>query len=472
MNLTNCKSFLRALSSRHLLWQKVSNILLLLVILFLTVVLLKGNVARAENIPLAVHSRYISLANNFEKAPQELKFHRDIAAFYRQQLTKSTARQLLASNLHLQVLLQQKNYSEAYQVVSTLLPQKLVLQQLLQFQQLASQLVLSKNSQDKSALTKQDWLLAIGHLQAWFAAVEVGQAKAKKLTVKGLTAKEITMLNIGSKQQAINAALLAQSYYQVTDLSAALPWAQRAYRAIPDNETYLKLLLALQGRLENYAQLNKLLAVAVIDFPLSKAYWPRWAYSFLRLDSPKKALSTLAIARNQDKLDKQGYHILASLYLSQQQPRLSAQVLLEGESKQVINADEKYYKSLTNAWLLARDRQQALDTYAQAEAVGIKLAKSQQRQAQLSYIEGNWSGAETIYNELLQANKNSTVERQNLNEITASSMNLEQQEKWRFMLAMTQVQQNKNNLAKANLEKLTTKKYQRYAKSWLAQING
>lgn len=443
MNLTNCRLFMRKAC-----WRKLSNILLFLVILLLAIGLLMSSAARADTVPQSVHSRYTSLANNFTKAPQETKFHRDIAAFYRQQLSKNITRQLLASNLHLQVLLQQQAYAEAYQVVAKLLPQKLALQQQLQFQQLASQLVLTKNNQNNEALTQSDWQLAIGHLQAWFKAVDLVKAQ---VVAKQLTSKDVKSLNIGSKQQATNAALLAQSYYQVAKVSAALPWAQRAYQAIPTNEAYLKLLLALHERLENHVQVNKLLAKAVVDFPQTAEYWPRWAYSFLRLEQPKKALSTLAIARNQGKLDKQGYRVLASLYVSQQQPRLSAQVLREALDKKLIIADETYYKSLTNAWLLARDRQQALVIYAQAEAAGIKLPKSKQRQAQLAYIEGEWSDAEQIYQVLLQG---------------------QDQDDWRFMLAMTQVQLQKNAQAKSNLEKLTSKKYRRYAKSWLAQING
>ena len=456
MSLINCRSCVRKIP-----WRKVSNFVLLLLIVILAIALLQGRAARAETIPQSVHSRYTSLANNFAKAPQETKFHRDIAAFYRLQLSKSVTRQLLASNLHLQVLLQQQAYAEAYQVVAKLLPQKLDLSQELQFQQLASQLVLSKNNHENATLGKQEWSLAIKHLHAWFNAVTAANAK---IAEKTLTVAEINRFNISSKQQAINAALLAQAYYQIADTRAALPWAQKAYQTMPDNEAYLQLLLALYERLEMHPSVNQLLAVAVVDFPKSKHYWSRWAYSFLRLDLPNKALSTLAIARNQGKLDKQGYGILASLYLSQQQPRLSAQVLLEGRNRQLLSEDEQFYKNLTNAWLLARDRQQALMTYAQAEAAGIKLTKSQQRQAQLAYIEGDWSNAELIYTQLLQ----DIVGAETVNDDQSKA----QQESWRFMLAMTQVQQHKNNLAKANLEKLTSKKYRRYAKNWLAQISG
>jgi len=41
----------------------------------------------------------------------------------------------------------------------------------------------------------------------------------------------------------------------------------------------------------------------------------------------------LAITRNQGLLSAQGYRVLASLYLQQQQPRLAAAVYLEGENK-------------------------------------------------------------------------------------------------------------------------------------------
>jgi len=50
---------------------------------------------------------------------------------------------------------------------------------------------------------------------------------------------------------------------------------------------------------------------------------------------------------------------------------------------------------------MARERSKALDVLAQASAAGIKLAKHEQQQAQLLYLEARWADAELAYIALL-----------------------------------------------------------------------
>jgi len=433
----------------------------LLILLLSTLLSLPS--AQAQQVPASVYSRYVTLTTAFAKlstqdetqakakAESNKLLISNIADFYQQQREHSTERQLLASNLYLQVLLsqQESGYEQGYQVVTQLLSLPLELEQQLTFQQLGAQLAASLTPPADANKTpnSKSWALVTKHLNAWFKLVDKLDAKQRK-TYK-----------ITNDQQASNAALLAQAYYLQDKLSAALAPSKRAYKLVPKNESYLKLLLALLQRLEQDKQLNKHLQIAVVDFPKTKDYWERLAYSYLTLENNKSALSTLAITRNQGFLTAQGYRVLASLYLQQQQPRLAADVYLEGSEKKLLKQDQAYFKGLSNAWLMARERSKALDVLAQAADAGIKLAKHEQQQAQLLYLEARWSEAESAYIALLDR----SVENQDKKTLLMT-------DKWRFLLAVSQIEQGKKSQAKDNLLQLQTKQYQGYSKGWLAQL--
>ncbi|MDX2319430.1 MAG: hypothetical protein QNK26_02400 [Moritella sp.] len=418
--------------------------------------------AQAQQVPASVYNRYVSLATAFAKlsaqddeqakssADSNQRLIKNIAKFYQQQTEYSAARQLLASNLQLQVLLMQQDYQQGYDVVSQLLGLSLAVEQQLTFQQLAGQLAASSVTSTETSKAPQAkvWERVAQHLNTWFALVDKLDDKQRKI------------YNITRTQQASNAALLAQAYYLQEQLTVALAPAQRAYKLAPKNESYLQLLLALLQRLELNKQLNQQLEIAVVDFPQSKDYWERLAYSHLSLDQNKAALSTLAITRNQGLLSAQGYRVLASLYLQQQQPRLAADVYLEGADKKLLLPDLAYFKGLSNAWLMARERSKALDVLAQAERAGIKLAKHDQQQAQLLYLEARWPEAELAYANLLQG-----IDVKNMDQKTVLKT-----DEWRFLLAVSQVEQGKKNQAKDNLLLLQTKQYQGYSKDWLEQL--
>ncbi|WP_075532725.1 hypothetical protein [Moritella viscosa] len=435
--------------------------LLSIILLCSSLLLLSLQPAQAQRVPASVYSRYVSLTTAFAKmSAQDDKqskakiesnniLIKDITDFYQQQRDHSIERQLLASNLQLQVLLMQQDYQQGYQVVSELLSLSLELEQQLTFQQLAAQLAASLTA--KTVATKgqesKSWNLVEKHLNAWFSLVDKFDDKQR------------TKYKITTAKQARNAALLAQAYYLQDKLTAALSPAKRAYKLVPKNESYLKLLLALLQRLEQHKPLNKYLEIAVVDFPKSKDYWERLAYSYLTLEQNKSALSTLAITRNQGFLSAQGYRVLASLYLQQQQPRLAAAVYLEGADKHLLNQDKAYFKGLSNAWLMARERSKALAVLAQAKSAGIKLAKQDQQQAQLLYLEARWSEAELAYAALLDRSVKGEDKK-----------TLLMTDKWRLLLAVSQIEQGKKAQAKDNLQLLQTKQYQGYSKGWLAQL--
>jgi len=431
-----------------------------IVLLFLCIV--AAMASQAAQVPPSVYQRYQTLAIQFAKlnTPQpkvaltekeKTTLVDDITDFYQQQADQSLARQLLGSNLYLPLLLQQQRYKPAYYVVDALLMQPLDSKQQLTFQQLAAQLAAQfKTSKDKK---NNAWALVEQHLIAWFKLVDQHNAEQQK------------SLGINSTQTASNAALLAQAFYLQKKLAQALPFAERAYRAFPKQKPYMTLVLALLQGLEDHKALNRYLKIAVVDFPKTADFWHRLAYSYLSLNKHQLALSTLAITRNQGLLDKQGYKALSALYLQYQQPRLAATIMQESAAKKLVKKDQTYYESLTNAWLMARDRDQALLTIQAAKVAGYQTLKQAQQQAQLFYLQGKWPDAEMAYQALL----NTEIKKPQKTKKEVEKQSLKR-DKWLFLLAMSQLEQEKKTIAKGNLQKLQTKQYQGYAKDWLAQL--
>ena len=419
------------------------------------------NIPQVSNaqVPVSIYNRYQSLATTLAQITDkkdgqfnkesEQKLIEKIKLFYQQQTTHSLERQLLASNLYLQALFMQQDYQQSYQVVALLLTQALDQQQQLTFQQLAGQLA----AQFKEPNNTTRWTIVEKHLTTWFSLFDQ------------LDEKQRANYKITDQQQASNAALLAQAFYLQNKLNQALSPAKQAYALFPKEAPYLKLVLALLQGLEKHQELNQHLKVAVMNFPHSEDYWHRLAYSYLSLDNNELALSTLAITRNQGLLNTQGYKVLGSLYLQQQQPRLAAEVYQEAAQKKFIEQDEYYYEMLLNAWLMARDRKQAIALLAQAQKAGYQSNQQAQQQAQLLYLEGHWKEAELAYTSLLKNTEQDLTKRplveQKKDKLTT--------DKWRFLLAMSQIEQNKQAQATSNLMLLQTEQYKGYAASWLTQ---
>jgi transcriptional regulator of met regulon len=426
--------------------------------------------AYAAEIPLPVYNRYFSLASALEemqnKEIQKITIEnnnevnkvlvKDIAAFYQQQLPHSTERQLLSGSLYLQLLLAQQEYKESYQVVTQLLTLPLNQNKQLAYHQLAGQIAAQIHTPKEKKSTS--WPLVIDHLSQWF------------LILEGIELDERIRYKITNKQEAENAALLAQAYYLENKLNKALLSAKKAYYLFPKQEPYLKLLLAVLQALEKNQELNNLLKIAVTTFPHSEDYWHRLAYNYLNLKNNEKALSTLAIIRNQGLLTKQGYQILGSLYLQQQQPRIAAEVYQEGVAKKLLDTDKYYFDNLINAWLMARDRSNALIALKQAQEAGFATQQQTIQKAQLLYIEGQWAEAEQAYQSLLKPLLSDKIPQQENAIETTSSNEFLIKDKWRFLLAMSQIEQNKTKEARINLLQLQTEQYKGYGKEWLKQL--
>ena len=164
--------------------------LLLAILLCSGLLLLSLQSAQAQQVPAPVYSRYITLTTAFAKmsaqddttskakAESNNILIKDIATFYQQQRDHSTERQLLASNLYLQVLISQQDslqgYRQGYQVVTQLLSLSLELEQQLTFQQLAAQFGASFTTETvttKEQKTKS-WERVTQHLNVWFMLVD------------------------------------------------------------------------------------------------------------------------------------------------------------------------------------------------------------------------------------------------------------------------------------------------------------
>lgn len=405
--------------------------------LLLLVTVGAGGVQAAQipaGVPPAVVHRYSRLSNALQdlatkpKAAVAKKLHADIQAFYQQQRTRSSGRRLLAGSLYLQALLAMPDHATAYTLVTELLSLRLETEQRLNFQLVAGQL----------SASNENWSAAADHLEAWLTAVSA------------LAPEDREKYHITLSQQARNYHLLSQVYYQQSDFKKALTPARLAYQTALKNESYLRQLLSVLEQLEDKPAVHRLLTVAVVDFPDGKDYWERLGYSYLQREQPEPALATLAIARRKLLLNQQGWRVLASLYLSQLQPRAAAGVYIDGVANGMLIKDQQYYQGLVNAWVMAREREKALSVYQEAAVTGIEINNGARNRAQLFYLEGRWAEAEAAYRMLADADRT--------------------EDKWRFMQGICQVEQGKDRIARATFAQIKGEKYRAYAGPWLAQL--
>jgi tetratricopeptide (TPR) repeat protein len=164
--------------------------------------------------------------------------------------------------------------------------------------------------------------------------------------------------------------LVSMAYVQLEDVKNALPYAKKAVAADKKpTESHLQLLLALEFELKHYPQVADVLEVLVTHFP-KKNYFLQLAAVYGELRREKRSLATLELAYVQDLLDRESELLnLAQAYLYHDIPYRAAQVLEKGLADEIVSEDAKNWQLLGDAWLHAREYDQALEPLRRAAAL-------------------------------------------------------------------------------------------------------
>jgi tetratricopeptide (TPR) repeat protein len=163
---------------------------------------------------------------------------------------------------------------------------------------------------------------------------------------------------------------------QMEKLEEAVAAAEQAVNLTPDpREGWLSLQAHAYFLVKDYPKMAATLERLIVRSPGKKTYWLLLSAAYFELDRDDEARSIVQLAYRQGLLDQdREIRALARLLLSNGLPYEAAQVLERGMADEVVPAQKDTYELLTNAFLQAREGEEALEPLAK----GAELAEDAQ----------------------------------------------------------------------------------------------
>ncbi len=149
---------------------------------------------------------------------------------------------------------------------------------------------------------------------------------------------------------------------QMQRLAESVEAAEQAVALTPDpREGWLSLLAHTYFLVKDYAKMAGTLERLIVRAPTKKSYWLLLSAAYFELDRDDEARSIVQLAYRQGLLDQdREVRALARLLLSNGLPYEAAKVLEKGMADAVVPGQKDTYELLTNAFLQAREGEQAL----------------------------------------------------------------------------------------------------------------
>lgn len=162
--------------------------------------------------------------------------------------------------------------------------------------------------------------------------------------------------------------LLAAAYYQMEDLDAALEPAKKAVELSANPQpSWIELLLALYLTRENYDAALPLLERLIAMEPQEKNHWLRLSSLYQQQEEYANALAAMQIAYNAGFLQQDSeYQRLSDMLRFNDIPYRAARVLGEAMENGDVKTDSNTYEKLANAWIQARDFDEAIPPLTRA----------------------------------------------------------------------------------------------------------
>jgi tetratricopeptide (TPR) repeat protein len=184
--------------------------------------------------------------------------------------------------------------------------------------------------------------------------------------------------------------LLAAAYYQLEDLDRALEPAKKAVELSDKPQiSWIELLLGLYLQREDYDAALPLMERLIAMEPDKKSHWLRLSSLYQTQEKYPQALAAMQVAYNAGYLETESDYVrLADMLRFNNIPFRAARVLEKAIEDGHVKGSEEVYEKLANAWLQARDFEQAIpplkraagmsnngDLYAQLGQVQIQREK-------------------------------------------------------------------------------------------------
>jgi tetratricopeptide (TPR) repeat protein len=162
--------------------------------------------------------------------------------------------------------------------------------------------------------------------------------------------------------------LLAVAYYQQDKYEEALPHARKAVELTPlPQEGWLQLLSAILLQKEDYQGALEVVKQMVTLFPDKKAYWMQLSNVYATLEDFPNALAIMQFADYNGFVTEDGeIRRLADMMMVQEMPFQAAEMMEAAGAENKVEKDMKYYESLANSWIAAREYRRALPVLGEA----------------------------------------------------------------------------------------------------------
>jgi tetratricopeptide (TPR) repeat protein len=183
--------------------------------------------------------------------------------------------------------------------------------------------------------------------------------------------------------------LLAVAYYSQEKYDEALAPARKAVDLTnPPQEGWLQMLSAILLQKEDYKSALDVVKRMVTLFPDKKAYWMQLSNLYATLEDYPNALAIMQFANYNGMVTEDAeIRRLSDMMMVQEMPFQAAEMMEAAGKENKVTKDEKYYDSLANSWIAAREYKKALpalgeaaklaengDTYVRIAEVNVQLS--------------------------------------------------------------------------------------------------
>ena len=184
--------------------------------------------------------------------------------------------------------------------------------------------------------------------------------------------------------------LLAVAYYQQDKFDEALPHIRKAVELTnPPQESWLQLLLGILIQKESYQDAIVVLEQMINLNPDKKDYWMNLSNIYATLEDYPNALAILQFANYNGMVTEDAeIRRLGDMMMINDMPFQAAEVMKAAGEANQVEKDIKYYESLANSWIAAREYRKALpvlgeaarladngDTYVRIAEVNVQLSE-------------------------------------------------------------------------------------------------
>ena len=195
---------------------------------------------------------------------------------------------------------------------------------------------------------------------------------------------------------------MANIYAQVKRYQESVPYAETAIKnSDKPRETWYQLLTANYFELRRFPDAAKVLLEVIELWPEKTGYWEQLASVYMMMDNPSYALASLKVAFENDLIEKETtIKSLFQLAMIKEIPDHAARLVEKAMSNGILNRNEVYLDLIAQAWVSAREINNAVETYSELSKI-VDHGEPLRKMANLQINSSQWQEAENNLQEAL-----------------------------------------------------------------------